>query len=499
LLSQELIFEKFFLEQKGLGFMINTPISLQYKLTSTSQRHASQIKASPQFGKKQPEESTLKEASKKEASINPATKSTGYRTLLAVSAFSGVSGFLGGLCGGFYNTPTPKQPVQVVQIITQQNKELPQAGLNATTMLTSEAPPGHYYRVQDPPLPHNFGLPRNRCGDDGYPPETPQNPEQNGTQPDESMPKAPPILGADEAKKQQEEARKKELQEFEKAQKEHMQKEYVEALKQKLLFNTNLDPKALSADVLKHRQEIQGKLQSNALEKSTRRDDLYESLAAYVQPATVQLIAEFHVSSYRIFQPHPFMPPEMNEGLPFPQSGTGFFINNTGMLLTNNHVVELSYRDKSMNQQTRLTDKLHVKLADGKVSTAKLVAADKKLDLALYQLEGEHKDLPYLELATTAKSGTEVMAMGHPIGNQWSASFGKISNPHRTILGGQFIETDTKINPGNSGGPLVNNQGQVVGVNVMINTTEPGQPGSPIGQAIPYNTVKTFIEANLKK
>ena len=154
-----------------------------------------------------------------------------------------------------------------------------------------------------------------------------------------------------------------------------------------------------------------------------------------------------------------------------------------------------------MSQQTRMADKLHVKLANGKVATAKLVAADKKLDLAMYQLEGEqpYKDLPYLELANAAKSGTEVMAMGHPIGQQWSASFGKISNPHRTMLGGQYIETDTKINPGNSGGPLVNNQGQVVGVNVMIKATDPGLPGSPIGQAIPYNTVKTFIEANVKK
>ena len=317
--------------------MINTPIALQYKRTSISQRHASPVKASPQFGKKQPEAAPLKEAPK-----DPASKSTGYKTLLAVSAFSGVSGFLGGICGGFYNTPTNPPPVQVVQVITQQNKEVPQTGRNTNTILTSDAPPGRYYRVQDPPLPHNFGLPRNRCGDDGYPPETPQNPEQNGTQPDDSLPKAPPILGADEAKKQQEEARKKELQEFEKAQKEHMQKEYDETLKERLLFNTNLDPKALSAEALKQRLEIQPKLQTNALEKSGRRDDLYENLAAYVQPATVQLIAEFKVSSYRIFQPHPFMPPEMQEGLPFPQSGTGFFINSTGLLLTNNHVVELS-------------------------------------------------------------------------------------------------------------------------------------------------------------
>ena len=474
--------------------MINTPIRLQRKQTGLIQNHASQIKANTQFGKKQPVSSTLKTSS-----AEPSSKSSNYKSLLAASTFSGVLGFLGGICGGFYGTPSPKPPIQVVQVITQNNNERPQTGLNTNTLLTSDAPPGHYYRVQDPPLPHNFGLPRNRCGDDGYPPDTPQNPDQADAQPDESLPKAPPILGADEAKKQQEDAQKKQREEFEKAKKEHMQKEYNEALKERLLFNAQLDPKALGPENLKRRQEIQAQLQTNELAKSSRRDDLYENLAAYVQPATVQLIAEFNVNSYRLFQPHPFMPPEMQEGLPFPQSGSGFFVNSSGLLLTNNHVVELSYRDKDMSQQTRLTDKLHVKLADGKIATAKLVAADKKLDLALYQLEGDYKELPYLELANAAKSGTEVMAMGHPIGNQWSASFGKISNPHRNMLGGQFIETDTKINPGNSGGPLVNNQGQVVGVNVMIKTTEPGLPGSPIGQAIPYNTVKTFIEANAKK
>jgi S1-C subfamily serine protease len=455
----------------------------------------------PQFGNKQPDKSILEKPLKTEGAPK-----VGLKTLMAFSAFSGVSGFLGGILGGFYNTPSPNppvQPVQIVQVVTQPNTETSRSGLNTNTLLTSDAPPGRYYRVQDQPLPRNFGLPRNRCGDDGYPPEIPQTSAQVGTQPDASLPdetlKAPPILGADEARKEQEEAFKKQRQEFEKARKEHMQKEYDETLSHQLLFNTTLDPLALSPDHLKLRQEIQGKLKTNALEKSSRRDDLYESLAAYVQPATVQLIAEFKVTSYRVFQPYYSMHSVIEEALPFPQSGTGFFVNSTGLLLTNNHVVELSYLDQDMKQQTRLTDKLHVKLADGKIATAKLVAADKKLDLAMYQLEGEHQNLPYLELASAAKSGTEVMAMGHPMNNQWSASFGKISNTSRAALDRQFIETDTKINPGNSGGPLVDNQGNVVGVNVQIHSTDPGIPGSPIGQAIPYHVVKPFIEPHLKK
>lgn len=380
---------------------------------------------------------------------------------LQIALLSGISGFVGGWAG---NANTPATPsgsntpptVQVAQNEQPKGNRFQQSG--------------HFYvDIQDGTL------------------TAPKPPDENAP--------PPPILSADEAAKPkaaEAENAKKQAEEAEKARKEADKKEYQAHLKEMLSFNTTTNPNAFKPEALAARKDIKAQLLSNAFNKAESRDTLYENLATYAQPATVQLVAEFDAATFRMVQHHPFAPPMVLEEMASPQMGSGFFIKENGLLVTNHHVVNLNYRNESGQRRSQLADRLHVKLYDGRVVMAKKVATDEKLDLALYQLEGDHKDIPTLDLATKVNVGTEVMAMGSPMDSQWNASFGKIANTHRKAPNGQvLLETGAILNPGNSGGPLINNHGEVVGVNNQIKS--PGQVGTPIGMAIPHHVLKEFI------
>ncbi|MEJ2695176.1 MAG: DegQ family serine endoprotease [Candidatus Sulfobium sp.] len=160
--------------------------------------------------------------------------------------------------------------------------------------------------------------------------------------------------------------------------------------------------------------------------------------------------------------------------------GSGFIIDSDGFILTNNHVVAGAQEIK-------------VKLADGREYKAKVVGRDPKTDLALIKISSMFKNLPTLPLGNSDKMkvGDWVLAIGNPFGLGHTVTQGIISATGRVIGSGpydNFLQTDAPINPGNSGGPLVNLEGQVIGINSAIIAS-----GQGIGFAIPSNMAKQIV------
>jgi serine protease Do len=164
--------------------------------------------------------------------------------------------------------------------------------------------------------------------------------------------------------------------------------------------------------------------------------------------------------------------------------GSGFIFDRDGYIITNNHVVEGAA-------------KIKVKLLDGREFSATIKGRDPMTDLALIKIESSNHDLPVLNLgdSNSMQVGDWVLAVGNPFGLSHTVTQGIISAKGRVIGAGpydDFIQTDASINPGNSGGPLVNLNGEVVGINTAIVAS-----GQGIGFAIPSSMAKTII-AQLK-
>jgi len=167
--------------------------------------------------------------------------------------------------------------------------------------------------------------------------------------------------------------------------------------------------------------------------------------------------------------------------------GTGFIIDKKGFILTNNHVVEQ-------------TDEIRVLTAEGKEFAAKIVGRDPMTDLALIRIKS---DTPFIPLvlgdSNRLEVGDWVVAIGNPFGLGNTVTAGIVSAKYRQIGAGaydNFIQTDTPINPGNSGGPLLDIDGEVIGINTAIFSQSGGSVG--IGFAIPINMVKDLLP-QLKK
>jgi serine protease Do len=159
--------------------------------------------------------------------------------------------------------------------------------------------------------------------------------------------------------------------------------------------------------------------------------------------------------------------------------GSGFIVDREGYIVTNNHVVENA-------------DEIKVKLSNEKEFEAKIVGRDPKTDLALIKIKGS-SDLHPLRLGDSdaLKVGSWVVAIGSPFGLEQTVTAGIVSAKGRTIGASpydNFIQTDASINPGNSGGPLINTNGEVVGINTAIVAS-----GQGIGFAIPVNMAKDVM------
>lgn len=168
--------------------------------------------------------------------------------------------------------------------------------------------------------------------------------------------------------------------------------------------------------------------------------------------------------------------------------GSGFIFDKSGLILTNQHVVEGATN-------------ISVKIAGiSKPVTAKLVGSDHELDLAVLKVS-VNKDLPVLKLGDSNKTevGSWVIAIGNPYGLDHTVTVGVISAKGRPLtisdrLYKNLLQTDAAINPGNSGGPLLNTAGEVIGINTAVNSSAQG-----IGFAIPIATANDVLNDLVNK
>ena len=231
-----------------------------------------------------------------------------------------------------------------------------------------------------------------------------------------------------------------------------------------------------------------------------------ETVAAKVSPAVVSIQSEKieHVQMYPPSYGSPFEHDLLDQffadffgevperELHRHSLGSGVIIDGQGHILTNEHVV-------------RDTDKLTVTLADGREFLGTVKGTDPRSDLAVIKIDAPN--LPFAELGDSdpLKIGQWVVAIGYPFGyilanSEPAVTTGVVSALHRNLPGGNhrgdtdytdLIQTDAAINPGNSGGPLVNLNGQVIGINVAIFSTSGGYQG--IGFTIPSNVAQRIV------
>jgi S1-C subfamily serine protease len=142
-------------------------------------------------------------------------------------------------------------------------------------------------------------------------------------------------------------------------------------------------------------------------------------------------------------------------------TGSGFVFSSDGLILTNAHVIESS-------------DRLNVTLLDGNEFSGELIGRDKDTDIAIIKIFGGGYTPVKLGISGDLKIGQLVIAIGNPLGYQHSVSVGVLSGVGRTMRtpGGQLIDdilqSDAAMNPGNSGGPMINTDGEAIGINTAI-------------------------------
>ncbi|MEW5762816.1 MAG: trypsin-like peptidase domain-containing protein [Bacillota bacterium] len=188
----------------------------------------------------------------------------------------------------------------------------------------------------------------------------------------------------------------------------------------------------------------------------------------------------FNDPFFRDFFGRPLVPsqPRYRTGL-----GSGFIISRDGYILTNEHVI-----DGAREIQVTVS-------GYKKPFTARVVGADYDLDLAVVKIDAP-RDLPYLKLGDSNKTrvGDWVIAIGNPYGLDHTVTVGVVSAKGRPVqiedrYYDNLMQTDAAINPGNSGGPLLNLQGEVIGINTAVNAQAQG-----IGFAIPSSTVQPVLQ-----
>src|SRR4051812_14633359 len=215
----------------------------------------------------------------------------------------------------------------------------------------------------------------------------------------------------------------------------------------------------------------------------------YAPIVQRVQPAVVNVYAAKTVQNrnpllddpvFRRFFGVPGQQPEqMQRSL-----GSGVMVDPSGLVVTNNHVIEGA-------------DQVKVSLADKREFEAEIVLKDSRTDLAVLRLKDGKEKFPTLDFANSDELmvGDVVLAIGNPFGVGQTVTHGIISALARTQVGITdyqfFIQTDAAINPGNSGGALVDMTGKLVGINTAIFSRSGGSQG--IGFAIPANMVRVVV------
>src|SRR6184192_989998 len=222
----------------------------------------------------------------------------------------------------------------------------------------------------------------------------------------------------------------------------------------------------------------------------------FVAVAEHVKPAVV-FVKSQHVErsqsqrlppGFEDFFPQLRRRPQVEQG-----SGSGFIVSPDGYILTNNHVVAGA-------------DRVTVKLYDKREFTAKVVGTDPNTDVAVIRIDARNLPTVGLGNSDSTRVGEWALAVGNPLGEAFAftVTAGIISAKGRALIGlprpsygiQDFIQTDAAINPGNSGGPLVNIQGQVIGINSAI-ASETGYYAG-YGFAIPINLARTVMDQLVK-
>lgn len=228
-------------------------------------------------------------------------------------------------------------------------------------------------------------------------------------------------------------------------------------------------------------------------------NEAFTAVAKRVTPAVVSIQAERMPQFTPQGRQRRGEPPEIEDlmrqsdpraQMPLQGSGSGVIVSADGYILTNNHVVAAF-------------DRLHVKLTDQRTFGARLIGRDPSTDVALIKIDA--KDLPAASLGTdeTAQIGEWVLAIGNPLGLDFTVTAGIVSalgrggpdllNPNAAPYAvADFIQTDAVINPGNSGGPLVDIDGAVIGINSMIASPTGFYAG--YGFAIPIDLARRVMQ-----
>jgi len=225
----------------------------------------------------------------------------------------------------------------------------------------------------------------------------------------------------------------------------------------------------------------------------------FVSIAEHVTPAVVSIQAERNARTRVERSPRRNAPPGLEDFFqqfdprqqqPQEASGSGFIVSKDGYILTNNHVVENF-------------DRVSVTLTDHRTFKAKVVGRDPTTDVAVIKIEGTNLPTATLGNDDGARVGEWVLAIGNPLGLDFTVTAGIVSAKGRggTDLPGlgrgeysitDFIQTDAAINPGNSGGPLVNSRGEVIGINSAIASQSGYYQG--YGFAIPVTLAKQVMD-----
>ena len=215
----------------------------------------------------------------------------------------------------------------------------------------------------------------------------------------------------------------------------------------------------------------------------------YAPIVQRVQPAVVNVYAAKVIQNHNPLLDDPIFrrffgvpgqqPEQMQRSL-----GSGVMVDSSGLVVTNNHVIEGA-------------DQVKVSLADKREFEAEIVLKDSRSDLAVLRLKDVREKFPTLDFANSdeLQVGDVVIAIGNPFGVGQTVTHGIISALARTQVGITdyqfFIQTDAAINPGNSGGALVDMTGKLAGINTAIFSRSGGSQG--IGFAIPANMVRVVV------
>ncbi|MBE3090516.1 MAG: trypsin-like peptidase domain-containing protein [Actinobacteria bacterium] len=207
-------------------------------------------------------------------------------------------------------------------------------------------------------------------------------------------------------------------------------------------------------------------------------DEAISQLAQKVMPSIVNI-------RVKVMQEDFFGNQQEQEGV-----GSGIIYSSDGYIITNNHVAGNA-------------KEMFVTLSDGTEYPAKLIGADKNTDIAVIKIEAQNLKPAIFASIENVKVGEIAIALGSPFGLQKSVTMGVISALGREISVSadtlpmvDLIQTDATINPGNSGGPLVNSEGQVIGINTMIYSTSGSSAG--VGFSIPTDTAVNIASQIIK-